>query len=202
MTLIRPAVLTERTTVLATLGDAFAEDPVHRWIFEDPAVLAAELTTWFGHLVDMVPPGGLVEVVDDGSSAAIWHAPADPPAGADDEVSDEMPPIATHLIDVLGADAGLEKLTKLSVMVEGHPPEPHWYLAVLGSAAVKQGSGQGSALLEHRLAECDATGTLAYLESSNPRNVPFYARHGFEVTETIRLDGDGPEVAFMLRQPR
>jgi ribosomal protein S18 acetylase RimI-like enzyme len=37
-----------------------------------------------------------------------------------------------------------------------------------------------------------------YLESSNPRNVPLYERHGFEVTAEHWLP-DGPVMTYMWR---
>jgi hypothetical protein len=41
----------------------------------------------------------------------------------------------------------------------------------------------------------------AYLESPNPRNIPFYQRHGFEVTGVSQA-GASPPVYSMLRSPR
>jgi GNAT superfamily N-acetyltransferase len=83
-----------------------------------------------------------------------------------------------------------------------HPHVPHWYLAVLGTDPPRQGCGVGSSLLEPVLSRCDAEGLPAYLESSKERNVPFYARHGFEVTKTIDLPGGGPRLWLMWREPR
>jgi hypothetical protein len=41
----------------------------------------------------------------------------------------------------------------------------------------------------------------AYLESSNPRNLSFYRRHGFEPLGAIQV-GSSPTLVPMLRQPR
>ena len=41
----------------------------------------------------------------------------------------------------------------------------------------------------------------AYLDSTNPRNVPFYQRHGFEVTGRWQA-GDSPPIISMLRGAR
>lgn len=41
----------------------------------------------------------------------------------------------------------------------------------------------------------------AYLESTNPRNVSLYERHGFAVTGSIDLPG-GPSLSAMWRDPR
>ena len=41
----------------------------------------------------------------------------------------------------------------------------------------------------------------AYLDSTNPRNVSFYERHGFEVTGQWQT-GESPPIISMLRAPR
>jgi GNAT superfamily N-acetyltransferase len=82
-----------------------------------------------------------------------------------------------------------------------HPRSAHWYLAVLGTDPVHQGKGIGSALLAPVLERCDHEGIGAYLESSKNSNIPFYRRHGFEVTGEIPLPG-GPSVWPMWRDPR
>lgn len=55
--------------------------------------------------------------------------------------------------------------------------------------------------MAHALARCDVEGLPAYLESSNPRNLPFYERHGFEVLGKIQV-GSSPTLVPMLRRPR
>jgi hypothetical protein len=44
-------------------------------------------------------------------------------------------------------------------------------------------------------------GIAAYLESSNPRNISLYERHGFERLGTIQ-SGASPTMVPMLRPPR
>lgn len=70
----------------------------------------------------------------------------------------------------------------LEQMGQFHPEEPHWYLPTLGVDPIFQNCGQGSALLRKALKQCDEDGLTAYLESSNPRNIPLYERHGFPET--------------------
>lgn len=50
--------------------------------------------------------------------------------------------------------------------------------------------------------ECDERGVAAYLESSNPRNEPLYARYGFESRPAIALPDGGPRVTPMWRPAR
>ena len=82
-----------------------------------------------------------------------------------------------------------------------HPKEPHWYLFSIGTDPARQGEGLGSRLMDQVLPGCDADGRLAYLESSSPQNVPFYQRHGFEVTRVIQI-GTSPTFTLMTREPR
>ncbi len=51
------------------------------------------------------------------------------------------------------------------------------------------------------LESVDAEHALAYLESSNPRNVAFYERLGFEVVGRMQI-GDSPTLTAMRRPAR
>ena len=82
-----------------------------------------------------------------------------------------------------------------------HPSEPDWYLPLIGVDPAQQSRGYGSALIEHALIQCDRDQKLAYLESSNPKNISLHKRHGFELLGTIRV-GASPPICPMLRKPR
>lgn len=86
---------------------------------------------------------------------------------------------------------------------ERHHPAapPHWYLAILGTDPAAQGRGLGSHLLAAVLQRCDEDGVGAYLESSKEANIAYYARHGFRVTQELRLPR-GPWLWAMWRDPR
>ena len=82
-----------------------------------------------------------------------------------------------------------------------HPNEPHWYLPLLGVDPLHHGKELGSALMQHAIVTCDLDNKFAYLESSNPKNIPFYERHGFELLGTIQVN-TSPSIFPMLRKPR
>lgn len=86
-------------------------------------------------------------------------------------------------------------------MEEWRPNEPHWYLTFVGVAPRAQSKGIGHALMSYSAARCDQEGVLAYLESTNPRNVSLYERHGFESIGEIQV-GKAPVITPMLRRPR
>jgi ribosomal protein S18 acetylase RimI-like enzyme len=108
-----------------------------------------------------------------------------------------LPPLVRFLglrtSTVLG---GLNRMERL------HPHQPpRWYLFILGVERAAQGRGLGSALLGHRLERMDTSALPVYLESSNERNIAFYARHGFEVTGEVTIP-QGPTIWPMWREPR
>jgi GNAT superfamily N-acetyltransferase len=83
-------------------------------------------------------------------------------------------------------------------MDEAHPAYPHWYLPWFGTDPAEQGRGRGSALMSHCLDVVDADRLPTYLETPNPRTIPFYQRHGFEVVGTAQA-GACPPLTLMLR---
>ncbi len=86
-------------------------------------------------------------------------------------------------------------------MDDKHPTTPHWYLPWLAVPPALQGGGLGSSLLAECLADIDASGLPAYLETPNPRTVPLYERHGFAVTGVAQV-GESPPITLMLRGAR
>jgi len=86
-------------------------------------------------------------------------------------------------------------------MQKFHPTEPHWYLPMIGVDPAHQGAGVGSALMSEALKAVDRDGLIAYLESSNHKNVSLYERHGFEIIGEIQ-SGSSPVVRPMLRRAR
>jgi GNAT superfamily N-acetyltransferase len=89
----------------------------------------------------------------------------------------------------------------LEQMDAAHPQEPHWYLPWLGVDSALQGTGRGAQLLGHGLARVDADRLPAFLETPNPRTVPFYERHGF-VVSSVSQAGACPPVSSMWRPAR
>ena len=110
-------------------------------------------------------------------------------------------PVMPALVRALGNRVAMGQQVAL-LMKEHHPEEPHWYLAIIGSDPTVRGTGLGQALMRSRLDRCDAEYAPAYLESSNPDNIPYYERFGFEVNGELRLPDGGPSLWPMWRQPR
>ena len=181
------------------LGRAFHDDPVMRWLQPDAARRTAALPGFFAAVVRhhfLASSGSEVAVSADGmGAAALWDSPGRWQQTSREQVA-MVPGVLRAFRGRLGAARALAEQMKAV-----HPEEPHWYLAIIGSDPSVRGGGFGAALMASRLQRCDAEGAPAYLESSNPDNVPYYNRFGFEVTGQIVVP-DGPTLWPMWRPAR
>ncbi len=153
-------------------------------------------TFFMRHLRTDVLPFAGAYTVDGLRAAALWFPPGKPPPSAPRALWSLLP-----MLPFLAGRHFTRSIRFVGEMERRHPKEPHWYLTTLGTDPPNQGTGLGSAVLQPVLDRCDRTGTRAYLESSKEQNVPLYRRHGFEVTDEVRLCG-GPPIWLMWREPR
>jgi ribosomal protein S18 acetylase RimI-like enzyme len=201
MTDVRPATQDDRDLVARIAAESFYEDPLMSWILPDPARRLEQLVFVFSGLVDdMLQDHGLVHVVD-GASTALWR---DPEYDHGRTTADRLQEAAAATAFAEGPfePDELERFGALgAAMTAAHPHDEHWYLNVVGTLPSRQSQGLGAAVLRPVLDRCDEEGIPAYLESSNPRNVSLYLRHGFVETGEITPAG-GPSLTPMWRDPR
>lgn len=176
------------------MANGFLADPVMRWVYEEERRLdkLRAMFTFLAAEAD-IPLGATW--ISDGATAA-WTPPGTP---------DWPNERGVRFFDTVGRLAGGGELARLGQMDDAcravHPQEPHWYLGIIAARPERTGEGLGSALMKASLARVDDEGLPAYLESSNPRNVTLYLRHGFEIIGEIRLPDGGPSLTPMLRPP-
>jgi len=153
----------------AVLARAFEDDPVAAHLIPSPRRRLKGLQAFFGlQLTGDLLPQGCVLTTEDRSEGARW-APSGMSVPHGLAVLVSLVPLAPYVVgrEVARSVRSLTRITSL------RPPEPHWYLAVLGTDPPRQRQGIGSALLQPVLARCDAEGARASLESSKGSNVPF-----------------------------
>jgi len=191
-TAVRSAAMAERPMVVHTIVLAFAADPVVRWVWPEahqylesmPAFTVAFAGGGFGD--------GSADTTDGYEGVGLWLPPGvHPDQNAVGDIVDQT--VAKSLQSDLQ--------TLMEKMAGFHPDGPHWYLPMIGVDPAHQNKGLGAALLRHALERCDREGLPAYLESTNPRNVSLYLRHGFVAVGEIHA-GSSPTVVPMLRRPR
>jgi GNAT superfamily N-acetyltransferase len=184
----RQATAADARTVGETLGKAFVDDPVWRWMTGDraPQAVAALTSTWCSwHPSEFT-------VVD--GAASWWHPPGEWRMSFAQTLR-----LVPHVAPA--ARLGSLRLLRMSMAIERqHPAEPAAYLAFLGASI--QGRGLGRTVMQPALDVCDAFGWPAYLESSNPQNLPFYRRLGFVDRPALKVPRGCPPITPMWRDPR
>lgn len=182
----------------ALLADAFEEDPVLAWLLPDARNTKAARRRLFDQSVRIFMRDGLVEMTEDGHSAAVWGRPHPQKRSRLIRAIDTA---RGALASLVAAGSAANRATKLYETLRAHhPQEPHWYLAAIGTLRDGRGQGGASKLLAARLEVCDGEGVEAYLESSSPNNLPLYERHGFEILRQINV-GNSPPLWLMTRPP-
>jgi GNAT superfamily N-acetyltransferase len=193
---VRQATPSDVAPLSAALARSFEDDPVLSWIF--PADRHVDrLRRYFAmYLAKVSLRHGITYTTDDRAGGAIWLPP-----GHWELSTWDMVRTLPSSVAALGRKLPFALRTLVHVE-RRHPKAPHYYLATLGTDPPHQGKGVGGALLQPMLDRCDTEGLPAYLESSKERNIPFYARHGFTVTDELDLPGGGPRIWLMWRAPR
>lgn len=188
----RIASSNDQTIVIGVLTLAFSTDPMARWSFSDPARYLETFPSLARAFGGGAFENGTAYITDGYTGAALWLPPG---VSSDEESLKEIFENATS------DDIKEDMQVIFEQMEKFHPTQPHWYLPMIGVDPVCQGSGIGSALMTEALKIVDRDGIMAYLESSNPKNVPLYQRYGFEVIAEIQ-SGSSPILRPMLRKAR
>jgi ribosomal protein S18 acetylase RimI-like enzyme len=171
---------------------AFSADPAARRMFPDPTQYLRHFPKFVKAFGGKAFDHGTAYHIDGFLGAALWLPPDVHP---DDE------PLAVLIEGTVVEPVRQEVFAVIEQMANYHPREPHWYLPLMGVDPTYQGKGLGTALMRHVLSRCDREKKLAYLESSNAKNIPLYKREGFERIGTIQA-GTWPSLYPMVRTPR
>ena len=90
-----------------------------------------------------------------------------------------------RILPALLAGGGLRSTARVAQWVSRwsryDPKAAHWHLGPVAVDLHLQGKGIGSALLRQFSTQMDVEQSMAYLETDEAENVPFYKRFGFEV---------------------
>ena len=196
---VRDATSSDIPTLTATLASAFADDPLMGWLLGRTARPEERLVPLFRAMTTTAlhETGSELHVAADGETVAIWKD-----VGCWKASPGHLARVMPGMVRSFRWRAAL-LLRGLATIERIHPDEPHRYLACLGTHRGAQGKGHGGAVLARMLERCDDEGVAVYAESSNPRNLAFYHRHGFvPLGDEIRPGNDAPPVFPIWRDPR
>lgn len=199
--IVRPGRADEADQIGAVLAEAFRDDPLISWVVRDDEERESARVAFFtGYATEEFEHRRRVQVAErhgEVQAAALW---TEPPGGVASLTLSGIRELWS--VRQITGVRRFPRFVKLIRATESRYPKfPHYYLGTIGAADRARGAGVGGALLRATLTECDATGTPAYLESSNPKNLSFYWRHGFRVLEELSLGRNAPSLTLMLREP-
>jgi ribosomal protein S18 acetylase RimI-like enzyme len=192
MPIVKTATPSDKGPAIDVVILAFSADPAARWTWPDPQQYLAHFPGFVQAFGGKAFTNGSAYYVDGYAGAALWLPP---------DVHADEDALITLLQRTVAERIQKDAFAVFEQMGHYHPSEPHWYLPLIGVDPFQQGKGYGSALMQHALIPCDRDHKLAYLESTNPRNIALYERHGFKVLGTVQV-GKSPPIVPMLRQPR
>jgi GNAT superfamily N-acetyltransferase len=190
-------------TAGAILARSHADYPSFRHLFPDDQRRARALRALFTGVARdaarLRSAYGALGCEGDLSGIALWLAPGKFPWSALRQLRG-----AAWMLSVLRADPSSFRAF-MQTGANGarlHPADRHWYLETMGVDPAVQRRGLGGRLLEPVLEIADRDRVDCYLETAEPRNADYYARHGFVVENpALQLVPDGPAHIAMRRVP-
>jgi ribosomal protein S18 acetylase RimI-like enzyme len=190
----RRATLDDAAGLSKLFASAFADDPLFDYMVRPGAGRAAALQLFFHEILRARDiPQGEVWMSPDGHACICWLKPdaRRSPGGLIQKLS-WLP----FLVRVYSLARLARSMAVAESMEENHPREPHFYLAFVAVSPEYHGVGLGSRILKATLAQVDAAGMAAYVESSNPKNATYYERGGFVARKNIAPAGAPPLIAM------
>src|SRR3954471_11457785 len=195
---VRRASRGEHAQVGAALGAAFVADRVFQWLIPVEVSRRDErLAMFFTSMArSYLRRDKHVYCAGQGVGGALWSAPG--------SWALPMTEVLREAVPSTRAFGGtLLRALRCQLFIESkHPKDPkHWYLGYLGVAPTAQGRGLGATMLRAVLDDADVSGTPAFLESSNERNLSLSDPQGSRLIEEVRVLGHGRTVGGMGREP-
>ena len=178
-----------QASTISTIVLGFAADPMTRWVWPSSSEYLRIMPQFVNAFGGRAFEHGTAYITEGVRAAALWL----PPGVEPDEAA-----MGAVTAQALRPEIADDMALLLKGMAEHHPHQPHWYLPLIAADPNWIGQGLGTLLMKHALRRCDEDGIAAYLESSNPRNISLYERHGFRVIGEIQ-HGSSPTMTPMLR---
>lgn len=202
---IIPLALHDRQKAGHVLGEAFRDDPATRMMLAESGgdERVGHMTTLFRNMLFNCQRRGSPLVAKQGEEV-LGAVSAYPPGAFPVPLTDQAVMMLRSMretgIFIRQTWTALYRgLFLMGEMTRNHPKGPHYYVEILGVRPGSQRNGTGSLMLGAFTQKADEERVGCYLETANPRNLPFYERHGFRINgETAVL---GVPLWFLWRGP-
>jgi GNAT superfamily N-acetyltransferase len=179
----------ELNVIARVLAEAYSEDPVLLWAMPRAATRLADATLFFTfYLRRMLHHPHEVFATSDRSAVAVMTLVR--------PLHRESPRYLSNLANTLSPVADYFRWIE-----NFRPVVDHRYLEFIGILPSYRSKGRGYLLLGSLLAMSPYEGFPVWCWSSNPRNLNFYLRLGFEIGAKLCRDDDTPPVTSLWRPP-
>lgn len=177
-------------------ADAFRNDPFNNWLFSGYAGMHRTFEVLARHVYGREGFCQIMEDQGEDQAAAMWMLPG----GNLGTPLRALPALYGGLFFNGGLGALKRGKAAGEAMEVHHPTAPHAYLFTVGVKGTGRGRGLGRRLLAPVLEAADRTGTMIYLENSNPANRGFYNSLGFRRIELFDAMPGSPPLEAMQRE--
>lgn len=197
LTDVRVVTAGDLDVAAALLARGFYDDPLWAWAFPSETERHAQQQVFWRFCVEEAIRYPWTFLAADDRTTTCWI----PPSGS--ELSEQGAEQFELLLRDLLGDGAVPVLALFETLDAHHPhDEPHFYLSLFATDPEARGNAFGQSLLRHNLEQIDLLKASAYLESSNPRNIAMYERHGFAVVQRVAGPAGCPDFAGLWRDAR
>lgn len=193
---LHPAKRADREAVVDLLSRAFDRDPIVNYIVRSDAQRASGLRAFFGMWFDLRDvSSGEVMTSEAYRGAMLWMPSERVHASLFDRAR-----ITSDFVRCVGVSRVAKMLRFFSKVEDSHPKEPHVYVQFIGTDSASRGSGLAYAYLQHAIQFADECSRPIYAETSNPNNLPIWAKAGL-VEDGVLEFGEGAPSIWQMKRP-
>lgn len=176
----RRATPADLPQLVQTLAKAFEQDPLYLFLVPPGPQREQRLRALFELILRYLSDDWReVFATDDNGAVALWLRPGMQKVPLARQA--QLVPAFGKVLGFRNIPSGMRLMAHMDALHARFAPWPHYYLSLLAVAPEQQGRGLGGALLAPTLERCQRERVRVYLETAQPKNLPFYQRHGFRV---------------------
>jgi len=174
--LTNPSIQIQRVANILTAS--FIDDPSFSYVFADTCHQVSAVNAFFEIFATDAMQRGKIEIAPDEQGACMWYT-----AEVDifnEQFEEAIGKIINAISEIAGKESGKRFEHIIEKISQNEPTQKHCEVFFIGLKPSARNKGIGKSLLKPVLDYADTNQVDCYLVSSNPRNISFYERHGFQ----------------------
>lgn len=186
---------TDKAIVIDILSESFAKEPQINYIVGEGGNKEKRIKRLMSYGFEQAMVNGKVELSEDKKAVAIWR----------NHHSNKMTwrLLIENIRFVL--DFGFKRLGTISKMekaIQANYPQndTFYYLWFIGTLPDSQGKGYAFNLLQPWFEKAKKEQIEIYLETSTDYNLSFYKKKGFEIYNSVTLEGVKSQMIYLLKK--